>query len=74
MVPEVNTLHESVHVGALGAYALGEGLHPKSPPVGHTVVGASLSIVKVNICEQVAVLPQPSVTVYIRVTVAPQFA
>ncbi len=49
------------------------GLHPRSEPAGQKVnTGAVTSTVQVNTCVQVAVFPQPSVAVYVRVWVLKQ--
>ena len=63
----VGVPHASVAVAVPGA-GIPAGLHPKSPPGGQKVkTGGVVSIVQVKICSQVAVLPQPSVAVYVRV-------
>ena len=59
----------SVAVAVPGA-GISEGLHPRSDPAGQNVnVGGVVSAVQVNTCVQVAVLPQPSVAVYVLVCV-----
>ena len=48
-------------------------LHPgKESGAGHVIVGGVESIVRVIVCEQVAVLPQTSVAIYVRVVISVQ--
>ena len=63
----VGVPHASVAVTVPGA-GTPAGLQPRSDPAGHKViVGGVTSTVQVNTCSHVAVLPQPSVAVYVRV-------